>query len=66
MKDKFEEGLDVAGGFDQEFKKPAWFNQKLFDEGRQECVFEVVHDKVGDKVWSCSFSFWKIVRNVKL
>ena len=38
MKDKFETGLEVAGGFDQEFKKPAWFNQRLFDEGRQECV----------------------------
>lgn len=60
MKNKFEEGLNVAGGFDQEFKKPTWFNQKLFDEGRQECVFEVVHDKVGDRHSSCSVFYSKI------
>ena len=32
---KFEKGLHHEGKFNQEFQKPKWFDQKLFDEGRQ-------------------------------
>ena len=30
------QGIDKDGNFDQDFRKPDWFDQKLFDEGRQE------------------------------
>lgn len=32
---KLEQGIDKNGNFDQDFRKPDWFDQKLFDEGRQ-------------------------------